>query len=226
MDLSEVGVVLTGGVFLLGFMLTGTLADYKESERLPAELSCALEAIEELLALAAIHKSKIDVTAQRRLVLEVTNAIQDRLLRKMDQQELYARLSRLNLGTGARRSGASMLLSGRLLGEMHNLRRLVTRIDVISRTSFLASGYALLETLVVAVIGLVLAARCKSPVTTYTLVTFVSMIFVYMLRLIRDVDDPFEYSSDGTTSGAAEVDLFPLREYQARLAQRIADSGK
>mgnify|MGYP000048778820 CR=1 FL=1 len=111
-------------------------------------------------------------------------------------------------------------------GELHNLRRLVTRIDVISRTSFLASGYALLETLVVAVIGLVLAARYKSSVTTYTLVTFVSMIFVCMPRLIRVVDDPFEYSSNGTTRGAEEVDLFPLPEYQARLAQRIADSGK
>ena len=95
-------------------------------------------------------------------------------------------------------------------GELHNLRRLVTRIDVISRTSFLASGYALLETLVVAVIGLVLAARYKSSVTTYTLVTFVSMIFVCMPRLIRVVDDPFEYSSNGTTRGAEEVDHFPL----------------
>ena len=46
------------------------------------------------------------------------------------------------------------------------------------------------------------------------------MMFVYVVRLIRDVDDPFEYSADGKPQGAAEVDLFPLTDYRQRLAQR------
>src|ERR1700712_1497500 len=32
-------------IFMLGFLLSGTIADYKESERLPGELACSLEAI-------------------------------------------------------------------------------------------------------------------------------------------------------------------------------------
>jgi hypothetical protein len=46
-EFSDMSLVLTGGVFLIGFMLSGTMADYKESEKLPSELACTLETIEE-----------------------------------------------------------------------------------------------------------------------------------------------------------------------------------
>ena len=43
-EFADVGLVLTGGIFLVGFMLAGTMSDFKESEKLPAELACTLEA--------------------------------------------------------------------------------------------------------------------------------------------------------------------------------------
>jgi hypothetical protein len=42
-----------------------------------------------------------------------------------------------------------------------------------------------------------------------------------MLRLIRDIDNPFDYEADGRDRGAGEVPLFPLEEYRERLAARI-----
>jgi hypothetical protein len=42
-----------------------------------------------------------------------------------------------------------------------------------------------------------------------------------MLRLIRDIDDPFEYGPDLERRGAAEVDLFPLTEFMARARARL-----
>ena len=38
-DFSDVGIILTSGVFLIGFLLAGTMADYKEAEKLPADLA-------------------------------------------------------------------------------------------------------------------------------------------------------------------------------------------
>jgi len=35
--------IIAANVFLMGFLLSGVLADYKESERLPGELSACLE---------------------------------------------------------------------------------------------------------------------------------------------------------------------------------------
>ena len=52
-DFSDVGIILTSGVFLIGFLLAGTMADYKEAEKLPADLSCTLETLEEIFVLAA-----------------------------------------------------------------------------------------------------------------------------------------------------------------------------
>jgi hypothetical protein len=54
-----------------------------------------------------------------------------------------------------------------------------------------------------------------SVVAELILVSFVTLIYTYMLGLIRDVDGPFEYSATGAR-GAAEVDLFPLDEHIAR----------
>ena len=34
--------IISANVFLLGFLLAGTLSDYKESERLPGELAASL----------------------------------------------------------------------------------------------------------------------------------------------------------------------------------------
>ena len=37
--------IVAGAIFLLGFLIAGVMADYKEGERLPGELACSLEAI-------------------------------------------------------------------------------------------------------------------------------------------------------------------------------------
>jgi hypothetical protein len=44
---------------------------------------------------------------------------------------------------------------------------------------------------------------------------------VYLYRLIKDIDDPFEYSRDGRR-GSSEVALFPLTDYLQRLDNRNA----
>src|SRR5688572_22267587 len=69
-EFSDMSPVLTAGTFLTGFMLAGTLADYKEAEKLPAELACVLESIEETFVQAAKGREEIDLAAQRRVVLE------------------------------------------------------------------------------------------------------------------------------------------------------------
>ena len=65
-DFSDVGIILTSGVFLIGFLLAGTMADYKEAEKLPADLSCTLETIEEIFVLAATDRPDLDLASLRR----------------------------------------------------------------------------------------------------------------------------------------------------------------
>lgn len=223
-DFGDMGLVLTGGIFLIGFMLAGTMADYKEAERLPAEIAGCLEGIEETLDTACASKPALDPVALRASCLATTTTICDWISRKVPVDEVYASLTALEQTARAvEKAGGATPLAARVLIELQALRKHVTRVYVISRTAFLATGYALMDTLVALVLVLVLLSKFKSPLAGYMLVGFVSLVYVYMVRLIRDIDDPFEYSPDGE-AGAAEVELFPLLEYRDRLAQRVSGS--
>jgi hypothetical protein len=57
------------------------------------------------------------------------------------------------------------------------------------------------------------------------MVPFVSLIYLYMLRLIKDVDNPFDFKGGVRGPEAGEVALFPIDEYRERLAARVNDSG-
>ncbi len=103
--------------------------------------------------------------------------------------------------------------------ELHNLRRQVTRVGVISRTGFVAAGYALMEVLTAAILGMTVVSRFKNVLTEVVLISFITLIFVYMIRMIRDIDDPFEYTEAGQL-GSVEVELFPIAEYLDRLRKR------
>lgn len=221
-EFSDIGLVLTGGVFLIGFMLAGTMADYKESERLPAELACSLESLEEAMALGCAHKG-VSAAPMREKVLELCDIIRKWFVRKVGPDAVFSQLTAMLSVVKELETMGAFGYAARAGGDLSAIRRTVTRISVISRTGFLSSGYALLETLAAANIALVLIAGFKNIFAEVILVSFVTLIFVYMLRLIRDIDDPFEYAEDGVR-GAAEVELFPLEEYVVRLRARSGSS--
>jgi hypothetical protein len=219
-EFSDMSPVLTAGTFLTGFMLAGTLADYKEAEKLPAELACVLESIEETFLQVATGREGFDLQARRKVLLETGTSVWEWLHRRKPPEQMYAALELLGVNIAELESHGAGPHASRALREVHNLRRAVTRVAVISRTSFISSGYALLEVLTALILGMTLIGHFKNFLTEVVLVPFITLIFVYMLRLIRDLDDPFEYEPDGSR-GAVEVELFPLKEYLERLRARI-----
>ena len=101
------------------------------------------------------------------------------------------------------------------------VRRCVSRIDVIVRTGFLPPAYALLEVLIVMIISLMMIARFRSVIAEMLLVPFVALVNIYMLRLIKDIDNPFDFRDGVRDHSSGEVTLFPLDEYRERLAARV-----
>ncbi len=214
-EFGDVGVVLTGAVFLIGFMLSGVMSDYKESEKLPGELACTLENLEETLVAGARAKG-VDANDVRAQVLGLYDTIMSWLTKKTEDTALYAAITAF-APTLEKLDAAP---AAKAQSELWTLRKSLTRMDVIHKTTFLQTGYALLDTLVVLSIVVVMVAKFKSPLGEAILVPVVTLVYVYMLRLIRDADDPFDYDDKGT-HGAAEVDLFPLKDYAARLKSRL-----
>lgn len=216
-EFSEVAVVLSGGVFLLGFMLAGTMSDYKEAEKLPGDIVTGLETIEEVMAHVATVKQD-DATKHRRAILGVLDTIDRWLHKRATELDLHESLHRLTSTFTAVELGSH---ATRAFSIMATVRRALMRVSVTSRTGFLATGYALLEIMIVICYLILIVAAFKSLFGEIVVVSFVGLIYTYMYRLIKDIDDPFDYGHDGAT-GAAEVELYPLVEYRARLEARIA----
>ncbi|MBL8914220.1 MAG: hypothetical protein JNM17_26180 [Archangium sp.] len=220
-EFSDVGVVLTGAVFLTGFLLAGTMADYKESEKLPGELANSLDTMDEYLQLCArVKPQSVNGKEMRAHVLALTDRIRDWLLKKATVNEVYALLTKMNAVIAQLDAAGASSYGSRVAPEVVNVRKSVIRIDVISRTGFLPPAYALLEVLLTMILALLMASKFKSQIAEFILVPFVSLVNLYMLRLIRDIDDPFDYASDGAKRGGAEVDLFPIDEFRQRLNAR------
>ena len=210
---SDIAIVLTGGIFLIGFMLAGTMSDYKESEKLPGEIATSLEALKDALGHIAASKQNISAPEIKTTVLDLTDTVRDWLYRKIPSEKVYEKIS----GISAKMQPLDNTALGvRVQTELQNIRKAVTRIDVIARTSFLQSGYALMDSIVALVLVLLAIAKFDTLVSELVVCSFVSLIYIYMVRLIRDIDDPFEYDADGS-KGAAEVELFPIEEFKARL---------
>jgi hypothetical protein len=219
-DFSEIGLVITGGIFLIGFMLAGTLSDYKESERIPSEIACTIESIDDTVTLAHGFSPDFDLAAQKRQIYEVTDVIIEYFAHRNTEEEVYGKIEELTsvaLVVEKTRMGSTTSWVKR---EQANLRKLFSRATVIKRTHFISTGYAFLEVLTIVIIGLLLITRFENMIISIVLVSFITQIFVYMVSLIKDIDHPFEYPADGKVR-AADIDLFPLIEYGQRMKKKL-----
>lgn len=224
-ELSDIALIVSAGVFLIGFMLAGTMSDYKESERIPGEIASALESMEETCIILADRPNFPAKTVYQECY-SLSQRIHDWFYKKLPTEQLYQALTNFKDMVGSlERAGANASIMSRVFNELSSLRRVLTRTNVISKTGFLATGYALLEVLLVVVAGIMLIVKFKHFIAAIIVVFFISLVYIYMYKLICDIDDPFEHNEDGT-SGAAEVALFPLENYIERVKQRLEEQEK
>ena len=221
-DFSDIILILTGGIFLVGIMLRGTLADYKESEKFPAELACLYESIEDSINLTFKNlKIKKNRNEYLETLLSSITDIKKWLHKSINHNDLYSSLENFSYKfIISEKDGFSIHTISKILSDINSIRKIVARIDVISRTGFLLTGYALLEVLISSIIFLLMITVFKNEIAEKVLTSFVIIIYVYMYKLIKDIDDPFEYSPDGTV-GASEIPLFPIDEYIQRLKDKL-----
>ncbi len=220
-EFSDIGPVLTGAALLIGFMLAGVIGDYKESERLPADLATTLETIDDTLVTARAT-APFDLPAFRQRFHAVTAVVEDWMLNRATPDACYAALRELNgITSDLERAGVGAVYISRCLSEQHSLRKTITRIDVIRRTKFIETGYALLDIFVATTILLLIFAQFKDWNVQGLVLGALSLIYIYLLRLIRDLDNPFDYAPTRRRLSAADVNPQPVLAYRERLKAAI-----
>jgi uncharacterized membrane protein YfcA len=66
-----------------------------------------------------------------------------------------------------------------------------------------------MELLIGAVLGLLILVDFPSPNVQWIVAGALSLVYVYMLLLVKDLDNPFGYGDNNEKGSAADVDLTP-----------------
>ena len=212
------GAIISANVFLVGFLISGVLVDYKEAEKLPGELATSLEALADEISI--IQKSKKARVASDGLVHveQLSTSIVDWFHKKEKTSAIMSDLSELNDYFFAFEPLTQANFIVRMKQEQNTIRRLINRADSIRETSFNKSGYAIAEV----ISGLLCFGLVFTKIDPYHeslfFVAFVSFILIYMVMLIKDLDNPFEYYE--TESLSEEVSLKPIKEAISRIRKK------
>jgi hypothetical protein len=212
--------LLAATVFLLGFLISGVLTDYKESEKLPGEIAVSLEAIADEATI--LHQGGKREPALRILshLVHLSEAIRNWFYGKRSSDELMEDISGLNEHFHVVESLTVPPFIARMKQEQTALRRVLIRIRTIRDTSFISSGYTIAEVTATLLIAGLTMAKIDPFHESLFFVGMITFLLTYMLALIKDLDNPFEYG--GGAGGVDEVSLKPLEETAARLARRVA----
>lgn len=210
---------IAGAIFIIGFLLAGIIADYKEAEKIPAEMRSSLENIWEEGKFFSRDKKEFDLAKMRERVVAIVRNFLKGLGHEGDHYKLDPCVESVN---ELSESFAQMEKFGmppnyvvRLEGEQAALRRSVLRVYHIQRTQFLPSAHILAESLALGIVFLLLFVKTEGSPESMALFGFISYLFLYIRQLIRTIEKPFRQDHKTTD----DVSLFLLKEFEKKLLQ-------
>jgi hypothetical protein len=211
--------IVASTIFIIGFLLTSTLPDYKEAERLPAEIRVALEAIHDDVQSVARRDPKTELGRLRSMLVDVVEAIERGLGHEGHHSHLEDAITHADAISPFIAEMESRGLANnyvvRIRGELDSLRRCLFRISYIQKIEFVPSAQVLIQSLVGAVLILLLFLKTDGSWGTSLIFGFVTYLYVFALHLIAVFKQPFrqgEHSVD-------KVNLYLLRDFASKLTR-------
>lgn len=208
--------LVAGTIFLIGFLISGVLSDYKESEKIPSELAASIRSLYD--DTITIGKGKNSESANAFIAYQntLTLSLIDWFYRKERTKTMLTAISSMNnFFIEFEKEGAQAAYLIRLKNEQNNIRKLVLRIDTIRDTAFVGSAYAIVEAMgFLTSIGLIIMKIEPFYVSVF-LTSLITFLISYMFLLIKDLDNPFDYSVQGESG--TEVSLKPVHDLRIYL---------
>lgn len=211
--------LIGANVFLMGFLLSGVLSDFRESERIPGELSAILATLSD--EFQSIHQRTLSPLAMAALVdVQALGTTIDRWLHKRERSSaVMGGITGLNGHFLALEPLTQANFLARLKQEQSALRKIIIRIHTIRETDFISSGYFIARsTTILLLLGLAFA-RIEPFYESLFFVVVVSYLLLFLMFLIRDLDNPFGYYEQESSE---DVSLKPLEDALADLQVRVA----
>jgi hypothetical protein len=202
--------IIGGGVFVMGLVVAGTLADYRDAERAPTDIAAGLYAL--LRESEAMNNvwGKPDMEAMRsRLIAVVTSLRSDiNAGNTRDCEAAVEEISQSLLELEESDVPANYIV--RLRSEQAGLRKSALRMYHIQREAFLPSAKAMISSLVAIILVMLVFTDMGGQLESLVTLGFLSFFFVYLLRILNVIDKPFKVGRERTDD---DVSLFLLTEF-------------
>ena len=217
MELNALFTTLVAGtIFLIGFLISGVLSDYKESEKLPSELSGSIKSLFD--DAYTIFKGRNSETAYSFIEFQksFTNLLIDWFYKKERTSEILNKISMMNdFIIELEKEGVQANYIIKLKNEQNSIRKIILRIDTIRDTEFIGSAYAIVEAMwFLTGLGLIII-KIEPFYASLFITLLVIFLISYMLFLIKDLDNPFDYNVNGERG--TEISLKPIRDLRTEI---------
>jgi hypothetical protein len=215
--------IISGNIFILGFLLNSTLRDYKEAEKFPGEIAASLETIYDECEILYSQKPE-PIVMQCIEHIQSLNILFPKWFRKeaYTQQVLYE-LSEFNQFWGKFEPLTQANFIVRLKNEQNNLRKMLIRVNIIRDTPFYEASYKIAKLSVIFML-ILLTLLHSNPFYEYLFfICMIAFLNVFLVMLIKDLDDPFEYSN---TDSKDEVSLKSFLDLENRINKRSTHLNK
>lgn len=199
--------VISSVVFVIGFILSATIADYKESEKIPAEFASTIQDIYD--DAEAIHKSYSKFSLQKLHKSLIGIAKSFRTGARRDRAKVREEIGNLHdIFSEMEKAGVPPNFVVKLKQQQAQLLKNLYRVNYIQRIQFIPSAYFLARAMIIIVIGLLLLTNIDPFYGGLVIMGAISFILVYMILLIKKISVPFQDKGETTD----DVSLFLIRE--------------
>lgn len=211
LDVISVNPVVTaivgGVIFTIAIIFTGTLSDYKESEKIPGELAANLKSLYKDSLI--INNESNGMQKHVRMLVSIINS--------NFSDKNYWKSGDINKAIDAIDEDIRSLMEKglppqwavKLRNDLSNIERMSNRIEAIIETSFMPAAYTIAQIAIGLAIGTLLFVGLDPYYEGIALFGGVSFLLISLLLLIKDMDNPFE--------GDARVDLRILHKLEKYL---------
>ncbi|MFO7628609.1 MAG: hypothetical protein R6W06_03650 [Prochlorococcaceae cyanobacterium] len=209
--------IVASTVFLLGFLLSGVLADFKESEKIPGELSTSFVSLVLEIQAIPVYNPGAQVGAAIIAVVDLGRQMVDWLQEKIKCDELLASYWHAHVqvvGAAAQLKGDASTLRGRLMQDLSVVLQKINRVQTIRGTTFVPLVYWMADIAAVLLFAGLVMSKSGSLVESVFFLAVISFVVILLLRLIDDLDNPFGASDPDS---AEDVSIEVLRQAISRL---------
>jgi hypothetical protein len=210
--------LISANIFLIGFNISGVLSDFKSGEKMPGELAASIEAITD--ECVYIYKSKKTAAslAGFNYCVDFTSKCLQWLYKKVRTRAIMKDIEGFTDVFLALETVSQSSFIGRLKHEQSQIRKTVLRIHAIREIRFSEAAYAIAEIMSFIMVMGMIFLKLDPFYECLFFTVFVAFIFIYMLLLIRDLDDPFAYYDK--KHSVEEISLHSLEDLKLRLEHR------